>query len=220
MVGLSILGGTILAEISLLPITAKYSHTPPRPCLTSLLPIAIFILGLILSSYPENQAETAFWSSSLSYLGSFIIPAGGDCWRSFTSLGAQFIVLSLIFSHPLQKPFSHPFLTWLGRISLPVYLLHGPLMRTVLVWMVFGLKVPPIVQSTDKDGNTFNMQPLIGLPGLPRTLISIAVFLALLLLSAHVWSVYVDRWCDNIMKWVDQRVLGEDVVLPVSTSEK
>jgi peptidoglycan/LPS O-acetylase OafA/YrhL len=220
MVGVSILGGTILAEISLLPITAKYSHTPPRPCLTSLLPIAIFFLGLLLSSYPENKPETAFWSSSLNCIGTFFLPAGADFWRFSTSVGAQLIVLALIFSSPLQKPLSHPFLTWLGRISFPVYLLHGPLMRTVLVWMVFGLSVPPIAQTTDEEGRTFNFQPLIGLPGLPRVLLSIVAFLALLLLSAHLWTVYVDRWCDSIMKWVDQRVLGEDVALPMSTSEK
>ncbi|KAI9771605.1 MAG: hypothetical protein M1840_001820 [Geoglossum simile] len=221
MVGVSIVGGTILAEISLLPITAKYSHSPPRPCLTSLLPILGLLLGLLLSSYPENHPETALWSSSLARIGTLIIPSGADFWRFSTSLGAQLIILALIFSPLLQKPLSHPFVTWLGRISLPVYLLHGPLMRTVLVWMVFGVSVPPMDEDTDEEGLTFEYQPHIGLPGLPRIVLSIPAFLAILLFSAYLWTVYVDRWCDNIMKWIDRRVLGDDdVAVPVSGYEK
>jgi peptidoglycan/LPS O-acetylase OafA/YrhL len=220
MVGVSIIGGTILAEISLLPFTAKYPHSPPSPCLNNLLPIFAFFFGLLLSSYPENHPETTTWSSSLYRVGTAILPPGADFWRFFTSIGAQLIILALIFSPPLQKPLSHPFLAWLGKISLPVYLLHGPLMRTVLAWLVFGLSVPPVTQSTDDEGDTFDIQPYIGLPGLPRTVVSIAIFLAVLLFAAHLWTVYVDRWCNGIMKWVDQRVLGEDVVLPVGSAEK
>ena len=75
-------------------------------------------------------------------------------------------------------------------------------MRTILVWMLFGTKLPPDV--TLPDGK---VEPgKLPQPGSVRYWIFLPIWLVLLYSAANLWTKYVDPWCgrrtENLVNYV------------------
>jgi len=114
------------------------SHLRPQ----ALIAPSLILAGLFLASYPEDHAEYQSWSRGLQWLSTWLLPEGYDAPRYFTAFGLELIVLGIHFSPTVRKFLSNNLLLWLGRNSFAVYLLHGSLLRSVLTWMMYGIRMP------------------------------------------------------------------------------
>lgn len=172
----------ILAEISMYPLPQKNSG------LVAILPYPLALLGLYFCSYPDEYNDWAPWSRQLLRLGTKIFPLNSDFGRFWPGLGAQILCFSILFSPPLRRALSHKYLLWLGSVSYPIYLLHGPLMRTVLAWITFAPIAMHFEPAAGEDGQNQRLP-------LPRPLAFVfilPVFWAFLLYVVHLWALKVE----------------------------
>ncbi|KAI9810825.1 MAG: hypothetical protein M1827_006032 [Pycnora praestabilis] len=177
----------------------KATTVVPRP-----IPGLMIILGLFLSSYPQDNAEWTSWSNALYYLGSPLIPFEADIRRYYDSLGASLMLYGVFFSPTARRLFSHPIFNFLGRVSFPVYLIHAQLIKTVLVWMIYGASAfGP--EKTDEEGH----RQLLERGNLPTFFVAIPCFYYLLYYIAHLWSLYIDPLCAKGVNWMTSRAYGE-----------
>ena len=124
---MNVFAGMILAEMStFLPSHYRSSR------LRFILPILLTGLGLFLLSYPCRNPYYASWSRNLSAIGTGIFPSIAKDYRYWHALGAQILCAAILLSPSMQLVLSHRLLVYLGQISLPLYLLHGTLMRIIL----------------------------------------------------------------------------------------
>jgi peptidoglycan/LPS O-acetylase OafA/YrhL len=131
----------ILAELSMIynpsaPFMGSYSRI--KNGLATYVPFFAATLGLYLMSYPDRDHFWMSWSAQLAKLGQYVFPHDSDIVGFWPAIGAQIFCFAVFFSPPMRRALSHPFLLYLGGISFPLYLLHGPLMRSVLAWMAYG----------------------------------------------------------------------------------
>lgn len=168
----------------------------------------MIILGLYFCSYPEENPEWAHWSNNLLHLGHWIFPSGVEYARYYPGMGADIVATGVMFNTTAKKLLSHRFLCWMGKLSWPVYLLHAPLIRTVLTWVLFGASVRP-QQEKDPDGN----QPPPGwLPIANPWVVTFAIplFYVFLYRVAGLWAQYVDPWCTNVTQRFEELVFRDD----------
>ena len=205
MLGMNIYFGALLAELSnRLPSS---SVTPQRkPFIRAMTGIAL-LLGLYVSGYPEVSPEWTSWSKNLARIGQFIFP-GKDYWRYWTSIGAQLITLAVVVSPRMQEMLSYPAFVWLGSVSLPLYLIHGPLVRSLLAWMLFGWQRP--VSFYTQDGDSMDSWQQRSLPDGWVFCIVIPVFWLILLWASHLWTTWVDPWCASITHRIEAVMCGTE----------
>jgi peptidoglycan/LPS O-acetylase OafA/YrhL len=190
-----------LADLSTHPPVQQWSNS--RPWTRTILSPLLLILGLCLASYPEKHHEWSSWSSWLKTLSTYILPEGHDTARFFTGFGLEFITLSIIFSPRLKDLLSNRYFLWLGKQSFGVYLIHGPLLRWILAWCLYGITLPAPVQD---EKHEWRPGPNLKLRGPLVQAICIPPWLLLLYALAHLWTKYVDplcaRWTAAIEKYV------------------
>ncbi|RDW58151.1 hypothetical protein BP6252_13562 [Coleophoma cylindrospora] len=147
-------------------LTARFK-TP----LTHLWTLPTFALGVHLLAYPDRQAAlTPGYISMTVYLTPsqyepFTNPAMTQ--RFWLSIGAVLTCLALSFSAPLslpsiscfrrspsaltatsstvpslQRPFTSPFAQYLGKISFALYLVHGPVLYTLGMQILYKARQP------------------------------------------------------------------------------
>ena len=205
MLGMDIYFGGLLAEFSnrLPPPSANPQR---KRFIRAIAGVALF-LGLHVSGYPEYSPEWTSWSQSLAQIGQFIFP-GNDYWRYWTSIGAQLITLAVAISPRIQDMLSYPALVWLGSVSLSLYLIHGPLVRSLLAWMLFGWQRPVSHVSQDEDGNITNSWEQRVSPAGWVFCIVLPVFGLILLWASHLWTTRVDPWCALITKRIEEIMCG------------
>jgi len=117
---------------------------------------------------------------------------GGYNW-DYGVVGAIILIFSIHFSPTLQHILSHPFAVFLGSISFPMYLLHSILMRSVLVWVVYGLiPLPPEGQAR---------QTVL--------VIAFGLWLVLLIYLSVVWRDRLDGASVVFTKWAEEVMLGK-----------
>jgi hypothetical protein len=201
----------ILAEFSVMSIKMpQHRFLRPIPFLTGLL-------ALYLMSFPDEYAEWAPWSRRLNHLGTIIFPRGADQGRFWPGIGAQLLCISIFFSPIMRKALCHNYLLYLGGMSFPLYLLHGPLMRSVLAWITF---VPVWLHWKPKLGSDGQPDGTQWIP-LPRPLsffLILPVFWVFLFWVVHLWSVKVEPYFGKATKRFEEFASGhgdETVVLPV-----
>jgi len=200
-------GGAALAEFG---IYVSTSHTRQL----DRLPFRIFsylliYLGLFFLGCPEGNYEWTTWSHTLYKIGFVIFPSKttyqSDYW---SSIGTQILIIGLACAPSAQRLLSHPALLWLGSISLPVYLLHGPLMRSVLIWMMFGWGTVEKHSKTEEDVSVTEWESIPWPPSWMPYL-CIPIFFVILFAVSHAWNVYVEPWCalvtNRIAEWMSRQ---------------
>lgn len=188
---MNIFAGMMLAEFSFHNSQkSSSSYLKPR-ALFQIIPYCLVILGLYLCSFPDQYAEQTAWSSQLARIGDVIFPKDANVSRYFASIGAQVVCLGVMFSPTLRQALSNRVLLWLGSISFPLYLIHGPLMRSVLVYLLyfpmsFGFDPARLADGTP-DPNSY-----IPTPNTCRLVVILGLFFAFLLYVARLWSIHVE----------------------------
>lgn len=183
------------------------------------LPYPAALLGLYLCSYPSEFSDWAPWCRQLLYLGKAITPADKDLGRFWPGLGSHILCFAVLLSPTLRKLLSHDVLLWLGSISYPLYLLHGPLMRSVLAIITFF----PIWLHFDPRDETGNpdLEKLMPLPRSLSFLFILPLFWIFLLAVVHQWAKRVEPLFATATKKLEDFAYGEGAtavtVLPIQT---
>ncbi|CAG8908401.1 unnamed protein product [Penicillium egyptiacum] len=209
-VGTNIFAGMILAELSF------YNLTALRPRLIfKVLPYGLVILGLYICSYPDQYADQTAWSSQLASLAEIIFPKDANVSRYYASLGAQMICLGVILSPFMRRMLSHPLLLWFGSISFPLYLVHGPLMRSVLVYLLYLPMAIGFEPALRADG-TPDPDSYIPTPSPFRLGVILVIFFAFLLYVVQQWAKHIEPKMGALTAALDRfsRSWGKNEVWP------
>ncbi|KAL9002575.1 MAG: hypothetical protein Q9188_004504 [Gyalolechia gomerana] len=206
LVGFNIFCGIFLAEASIDPDVASF--VAAHPYLQAIGSATLITLGLFFCSYPEEHPEWARWSTKMVDLGHWIFPKLVEFARYYPGMGADMVATGIMFNTTAKTILSQRLLCWMGKLSWPVYLLHAPLIRTVLTWVLFGASVRP-PQGTDQDGNQLPPGWLpIANPWI--VVFAIPLFYVFLYRVAGFWAQYVDPWCTNVTQQFENMVFRED----------
>jgi len=207
VIGINIYAGMLLAELQLDP--EIQSHVADHPHTYSFLSTALIFLGTFTLSYPEENPEWARWSTGLLHFGYHIFPEGAEFARFYPALGSQILIFGIFFNPTAKRLLSSSALCWLGKMSFAVYLLHAPLIRSLLTWMLYGASSSPLSPGKDANGNDL---PPSWIPLTNRWLlvVTLPLFYFLLYRIAHIWTAYVDPWCARATNWVEERMFRDD----------
>ncbi|KAI3334571.1 acyltransferase family-domain-containing protein [Ustulina deusta] len=190
--GMQFFWGVFMCDVQNHPSANEFLVRRPR--ISRVLAIIFLTLGLYVASYPEGHPEWSTWSRWQYNVLVHIVPKGGEIPRYGSGIGLQLITLGLHFMPAIREFLSSKYLLWLGKQSFAVYLLHGPLLRSVLCWMVYGIYVPPDI--TNESGEVLHGKLMF--PGYTRLLISLPFWIPLNYGAAMLWTGYVDPWCANL----------------------
>ncbi|KAL2181141.1 acyltransferase 3 [Thermothelomyces heterothallicus CBS 202.75] len=211
--------GTLLAELSQHRPTQQLLSNHRKLCTYVLSPL-IFLIGGYVGSYPAEHEDWAPWSLRLNHFltnpvgdhrnGSFIVPNGTDILRRTSSFFIMCTAVSLFLSPALQKLLSHRLLIWLGHHSFAVYLVHGTILRTVGIWIVYGISGEPFVPGgKNEDGS--NRDPIYVKPkGRTHKMVAIVVFTTLTYIAAWAWMKWVDTTCARATQWLEEKVFDDE----------
>jgi peptidoglycan/LPS O-acetylase OafA/YrhL len=217
--------GALLADLSLVlneQTLALPSWNIGPPCgslyrtLRNHWPIIMFVIGLYIGSYPPNSPDLSVWSQQLYNLGLIIFPSSCTSFLSlltlvdfkwaFPLLSGLLLIFAIHFSAPLRRILSHPYFVFLGSVSFPMYLIHSFLMRSVLVWIVYGFI--PESGGFVRRMNDYEADPL------PKslfwtivTIIAIGLWFVLLTVLSTLWR---DKLDGHFMKFAQY---GEEVMM-------
>lgn len=198
--------GMLLAEITYDPdiqaITARHN------LIRTIASAAAIILGLYFTSYPEEHSEWTRWSDGLNLLGRYIFPKNVDFSRFYAGLGVNILATGILFNNTAKKILSNSLFLFMGKLSFAIYLLHAPLIRTVLTYALFGFSVRP-VGGKDEHGNDL---PPGFLPVASRwvCVFVIPLFYLFLYRVATLWAAYVEPFCGRVTNWFENLVFRED----------
>lgn len=156
-------------------------------------------------SYPSGFVEDALWSRNLMSLAAKIAPEQADIPRLWASVGGQVLCLSIYFSPPLQRLFSDRILRYLGSVSFSMYLLHGPLMRSVLAMLVFGPAA--MREELIEGGDGFSRYPI---PAKWTLFFTIPLFAVMLMACVHAWAMKVEPLFARITKGIEKFATGRN----------
>lgn len=206
MVGVNVFMGVLFAELnhSDYPLRfAKYSplFSPP-----------FAVAGLTLMSFPSQFQDWAPWSDKLLQWQVKLAPANAEVMRFWPTIGAQLLTFSILMSPHFRRALSHRWLLWLGKISFPLYLLHGSFMRSVLAWLLFSQQQ---ITEIEEEGKRHMRYPL---PGMPTFLVVMPVFFVILFTATHFWAVKIEPYFGIITKTAEDIMFGKserNTALPV-----
>ena len=206
LVGFNVFCGILLAEVSLDKDIQEYVDR--HPYARMLGSASCIIIGLFFCSYPEEKPEWARWSNNMTKLGHYMFPKGVEYARYYPGLGSNLLTVGVMFNDTAKKLLSQRLFLFLGKNSFPIYLLHAPLIRTVLTWVLFGFSTRPDNGKDDKG----NQLPPGWLPVASTWVIIIAVpvFYVFLYRVANLWSNYVDPFCGRVTQWFEDLVFRDD----------
>lgn len=173
-----------------------------RPRVSKMLAIFFLVIGCFLASYPEGRSEWQSWSAWQHRLLVQILPKDPDFPRFASGLGLELITLGIHFSPFLKDVLSGKYLLWLGKQSFAVYLLHGPLLRWVLCWMVYGPRMP--ADGVNDVGETVPGKLIY--PGGYKLMIWLPFWIPLNYGLALLWTTHVDPWCAQLTEQVVSHV--------------
>lgn len=171
--------------------------------------IALVLAGLYAISYPEEDATFAGWSTGLITIGGYIFPVGAEYSRVWPAVGSQMIVLGLFFVPFLKELLSVGPLVWMGEVSFAIYIIHGPLMRSLLTYMVFGWSERPEFRADEGTGKLF---PVAWVAEYNNwvTGLAIVIFYLVLYRLASLWVRWVDPACGRVAKRLETLVFVDE----------
>lgn len=207
LVAVSIFSGILLSELnaSTYPLTfSPYSllYVPP-----------FVIISLILMSFPAEYQNSAPWSAFLLKWHYKIFPKDAVIDRCWPTMGALLLCLTIVMSPHLRRALSHRVLLWLGKISFPLYLLHGSFMRSILAWLLFANSA--LVEMEERDGAETYVVMRYPLPDYPTFVVVMPIFFAVLFGATHVWANRVEPHFGTVTKRLEEVMMGKETALPV-----
>lgn len=119
--------GMLLCEIDMIREANGASGGEKRRS-ASVLWWSVAIFALYLLSYPEVCPETTPWTAWLARLTTWI---AGERARVMTTIGSTLFIAAVPRVPFLLDFFSNSLSSYLGRISYAIYLMHGPLWRSL-----------------------------------------------------------------------------------------
>ena len=213
MIGMNIYGGAFLAELNMHLGTANSSRLCHSMTMRIIAIFMVFI-GLHFCGYPESKNDWAKWSKDLGEIGLRIFPKGIEQFRYWPSIGVQLITMGVMLSPLLQRGLNHPALLWLGGASFPIYLIHGPIIRSVLAWILFGLREPITRYDYNHDGTMAAQYEILPMPTGWMYALALPVFFAILFVCAHAWNLWIEPWCAYWTKNIEDVMMGRGEVSP------
>jgi hypothetical protein len=206
MVGLPIYGGALLAELSMESAIIKFSTN--RTIVNRLIPYSMVLLGWYFMSYPKQHPEWQPWSNALWNMGMLIFPTGAEVYSFWNIVGVLFLTSGVILSSTLQRLLSRPALLWLGAQSFPIYLIHGPLLRSFFNWILYAFTMPVGYEEVDEDENIVRTWTRFPLPTAAKFFILLPIYYAVLLLLAFLWTKKIESKCGAVTKWLEDTMSG------------
>ncbi len=210
--------GTLLAELSQHRPTQNFI-TKYQKILTFIVVPALLLFGGYVGSYPQEHEDWSDWSMKLhTWLkdpagdqsrGSFIVPKGSDVQRRSSAFFIYTVAISIFLAPALQKLLSHRLLLWLGHHSFAVYLTHGTILRTVGMWVVYGISGQPWEWAGLNAEGKPNPQEWIKPKSRTHKLLAIIIFTALTYTAAWAWMKWVDTACARATQWLEKRVFDD-----------
>jgi peptidoglycan/LPS O-acetylase OafA/YrhL len=138
----------------------------------------------------------------------FLFPKGAEVHSFWNIIGVLLLILGVILSSTVQRVLSHPILLWLGAQSFPIYLIHGPLLRSLLNWMLYAFTSPVLYEQKDEEGNVERTFARFPLPTAWKFFLVLPVYYAVLFLLAHLWTKKIESRCGMVTKWLEDTMCG------------
>ena len=210
MVGVRCFVGSMLSELNNSEYPLRLSPLSPffAPPMT--------LIALVLMSFPSEFQPWAQWSSILLDWFHKVSPENAELSRFWPTIGAQLLCLTVVLSPHMRRGLSHPWLLWLGKVSFPLYLLHGSFMRSLLSWLLFARE--HLVEFEERNGDQSEIIMKYPLPGYTTFIIVMPVFFVILFTATHVWATKVEPQFGSITKKAEDLMFGKQerpTALPV-----
>ena len=171
--------------------------------------LPLFIIGLLIASYPGENPEWATWSNRMYEMAYYIFPPDVNIGKRYTAIGIDMIIMAIYISPSTKDFLSNNLLLWLGKHSFAVYLVHGTLLRTVLCWMLYGITAEPWEPQFDQNGE-FAVPPWIPIRAPWVVAVSIPCWIVLVYICASLWTRYVDSFCATLTQKLEKTMFQED----------
>jgi peptidoglycan/LPS O-acetylase OafA/YrhL len=202
MVGMPTFGGVLLADISLSPRFQQLAAM--KTVLNSVIVTILFFSGMFLMSFPAIEPTWSPWYRFIIEDLSGVFPDGANLFSYNVTVGILLSLLGITISPALQGFFSTRPLLWLGNLSLPIYLVHGPLLRSVFLWMAYVGTQPVSDEVISEDGSFVTTDLPLGRPSTLRLVITLPIFLILTISCSLLWNRNVEPWCAKIAKSTEE----------------
>ncbi|KAL8703102.1 MAG: hypothetical protein Q9201_003716 [Fulgogasparrea decipioides] len=206
MVGVNVFSGIIFAELNHSGFPLRFARLSP------FFAPPLLVCALVLMSFPSQFEDWAPWSDFLTRWFWKIAPVNAEMMRFWPTIGAQLLTFTIIMSPHLRHLLSHRWFLWLGKISFPLYLLHGSLMRSVLAWLLFSRQK---LTEIEEEGQKHMRYPL---PGIPTFVVVMPVFFVILFTTTHLWANKVEPYFGVITKTAEDVMFAKSekgIILPV-----
>lgn len=184
---------------------------------------ALIFSGLYLGSFPSGHHEYMPWSQQLfdifvnpdpknpeNNIGSLFVPSGTKAGSRLSTVGVQFCAIAIFLSPFLQDALSRPWLMWLGHHSFAVYLVHGTILRTVGIWIVYGLDTSAWHPGGKNEDGSPRLEQFLLPKGRGYKQVAVIIFTALTYFTAWVWMKYIDQACARATQWLENHVFKND----------
>ncbi|KAK3934457.1 acyltransferase 3 [Diplogelasinospora grovesii] len=211
--------GTLLAELSMHRPTQNFISSHQRLLCYVIAPLLILVGGY-LGSYPHEHEDWSQWSRQLHQVfvdpagdqsrGSILVPKGAQGGRRFSTFFIQCTAIAIFISPVFQKALSHRWLQWLGHHSFAVYLVHGTVLRTVGMWIVYGFSGQPWVDPGRNEDGTPKEPEWLHPKSRSHKIMAIIVFTALTYTAAWAWMRWVDTACARATQWLEKKVFDDE----------
>ncbi|KAI1954020.1 hypothetical protein LOZ57_000364 [Ophidiomyces ophidiicola] len=203
LIGTNIFAGMLIAQLHVDYGSRATSMLP------KIVPSILIILGLFLWCIPQDNPHWALWSRIMQNCFAAITPRGSETNKYCSSVGVTLLMLGIFFSKNARKLLTTPFFNFLGRVSYPVYLLHNSLIRTILVWMIYGPNAAKTPLRDDK-GKLVEVKRA----GPLAFVFAIPTFYAVLYMVSWLWTKHVDPACASVVDWMKDLMFLEEEKQP------
>ena len=201
MVGVDVFAGIMLAEL-------HHSEWPLRLSEFSVFfTLPMTVAALVLMSFPSEFHTWAAWSKFLLTWFWKVSPENAELSRFWPTIGAQLLCLTIVLSPHMRRGLSHRWLLWLGKISFPLYLLHGSFMRSVLSWLLFARQ--DLTEMEERVGDQTYIVMRYPLPSMATFIIVMPIFFVIVFSAAHIWTVKVEPHFGVITKRAEDLMFGK-----------